>query len=154
MGWCVRIPPGAWTSVSCECCVVNYGSRRRTDHNSRGALIVKSWPTRDHCASLITNKAVIKHESVLAQIRIRMGRNGLSAEYECCINWSDYSASNQKLQDNYKRYIERYGRIKGSRDIQCSLPHLQLEIIWRDIESLLNTWCFCCVDRRGLLSLF
>ena len=88
-------------SVSGECCVVNYGSRRLTDHKSRGVLIVKSWPTRGHCASLVTNKTVIKHAPVLAPIRIRMGRTGLSAEYQCCNNWSDYSASNQKFQDNY-----------------------------------------------------
>jgi len=35
LGFWVRIPPGAWMSVSCECCVL---SVRRADHSSRGIL--------------------------------------------------------------------------------------------------------------------
>ena len=35
----VRIPPGAWMFVCCECCVVRYGSLRRTDHSSRAVLL-------------------------------------------------------------------------------------------------------------------
>jgi hypothetical protein len=34
--------------------------------------------------------------------------------------------------------MERYGRIKGCEAIQGSLPHLQLEIIRKDIENLYN----------------
>jgi hypothetical protein len=34
-----KIPPGAWLSVSCECCVfVRYRSLRRVDPSSRGVL--------------------------------------------------------------------------------------------------------------------
>jgi hypothetical protein len=33
LGLWVRIPPGAWMSVSCECCVL-----RRAGHSSRGVL--------------------------------------------------------------------------------------------------------------------
>ena len=37
LGLWVRIPPGAWMFVSCECCVLSgRGSLRRTDHLSRG----------------------------------------------------------------------------------------------------------------------
>jgi len=35
LGLWVRIPPGAWISVSCECCVLCV---RRVDHSSRGIL--------------------------------------------------------------------------------------------------------------------
>ena len=35
----VRIPPGAWMLVCCECwCVVRWRSLRRADHSSRGVL--------------------------------------------------------------------------------------------------------------------
>ena len=34
----VRIPPGAWMSVCCECCVLSGRSLRRADHSSRGVL--------------------------------------------------------------------------------------------------------------------
>jgi len=35
LGLRVRIPPGAWMPVSCECCVL---SLRRADHSSREVL--------------------------------------------------------------------------------------------------------------------
>ena len=35
---CVRIPPWAWMSVCCECCVFSGRSLRRADHSSRGVL--------------------------------------------------------------------------------------------------------------------
>jgi hypothetical protein len=39
LGLCVRIPPVAWMSVSCECCVLSgRGSLRRADHSPRGVL--------------------------------------------------------------------------------------------------------------------
>jgi len=38
LGFGVRILPGAWMSVSCECCVVSGTSLRRADHSSRGVI--------------------------------------------------------------------------------------------------------------------
>ena len=34
----VRIPPGAWMFVCCECCMLSQRSLRRADHSSRGVL--------------------------------------------------------------------------------------------------------------------
>ena len=34
----VRIPPGTWVFVCCECCVLSGRSLRRIDHSSRGVL--------------------------------------------------------------------------------------------------------------------
>jgi hypothetical protein len=38
LGLQVRIPPGAWIFLYCECCVVRLRSTRPTDHSSRGTL--------------------------------------------------------------------------------------------------------------------
>jgi hypothetical protein len=38
LGLRVRIPPGAWMSVSCDCCFVRFRSLRRADLSSRGIL--------------------------------------------------------------------------------------------------------------------
>ena len=61
MGLRVRIPPGAWMSVSCECCVLSgiglcYGPITRPEESGVsecdcGASITKRpWPTRGCCA--------------------------------------------------------------------------------------------------------
>jgi hypothetical protein len=61
----VRIPPAAWMSVSCECCVLSgRGLCVGADHSPRGVLenygvsecdrevsvMRRPWPTRDCCA--------------------------------------------------------------------------------------------------------
>jgi len=38
LGLRVRIPPGAWMSLSCECCVVGLRSLRQADPSSRDVL--------------------------------------------------------------------------------------------------------------------
>jgi hypothetical protein len=38
LGLWVRIPPGAWMFVCCECCVLSGRYVRRADHSSRGVL--------------------------------------------------------------------------------------------------------------------
>jgi hypothetical protein len=39
LGLRFRILPGAWISVSCECCVLSSRGLRRADHTSRGVLL-------------------------------------------------------------------------------------------------------------------
>jgi len=38
LGLLVRIPPGSWMSIFCECYVVMWRSLRQTEHSSRGFL--------------------------------------------------------------------------------------------------------------------
>ena len=52
----VRIPPGAWMSVCCECCVLSCGSLRRADHSSRGVI-----PTVVRHSLLFTNPVNVEN---------------------------------------------------------------------------------------------
>ena len=66
----VRIPPGSWISVSCDCCVLLGRGLRRADHSSRGVLpsvvsvtecdresstVRRPWPTRGFRAMVNKN---------------------------------------------------------------------------------------------------
>jgi hypothetical protein len=52
LGLLVRIPPGAWMSASCECCVLS-----RTGHCS-GLIIRPEGPTEMSCVLIVMVKLV------------------------------------------------------------------------------------------------
>jgi len=61
----IRIPPGAWTSVCCEHCVLLGRSMRRDDHLSRGVLpsAIRRWVWSRN----LVNEEVMAQEKLLRQ---------------------------------------------------------------------------------------
>ena len=75
LGLWVRIPPGAWISVSCDCCVLSGRERslRRADQSSRGAIltVVRRWVWSRN----LKNEEALAHWGLLRQNKKRNERS-------------------------------------------------------------------------------
>jgi hypothetical protein len=96
LGFWVRIPPGAWISVSCECCVLSgrvsvtgrsLVQRSPTDcgvseWDHEASIMMRSWPTRGCRATGERTEVSIPKASQQSvshpTIKLRMGRYAAS----------------------------------------------------------------------------